>query len=44
MQTKNNYSKGWTSIGKAISQNAKNQNLETALYRHKALKLWLDIA
>jgi hypothetical protein len=41
---KNNYSKGWTSIDKAIRQNAKNQNLETALYRHKALKLWLEIA
>jgi hypothetical protein len=39
-----NSSKGWTGIDKVLKQNAKNYNLETALYKHKALKLWQEIA
>ena len=44
MQNKNNFSKGWVSIGKAITHNDKNKSLEAALYRHQAIKLWQEIA
>lgn len=36
--------KGFSKIDKLVSQTAKQYNLENALYRHKTLKYWQDVA
>ena len=38
------YEKGFSKIDKVLSHAAKNYNLEAALYRHRALKYWQQIA
>ena len=44
MPTKNNYNKGFSKIDKVLNTTAKHYNLENALYKHKTLKHWGDIA
>jgi hypothetical protein len=42
MNSKDNYNKGFSKIDKVLNKTAKN--LENALYKHKALKHWQEIA
>ena len=44
MPTKDNYNKGFSKIDKVLNKTAKHYNLENALYKHKALKHWAEIA
>ena len=44
MDTKDNYNKGFSKIDKVLNKTAKNYNLENALYKHKTLKHWQEIA
>jgi hypothetical protein len=44
MNSKDNYNKGFSKIDKVLNRAAKNYNLENALYKHKALKHWQEIA
>lgn len=39
-----NYHKGFTPINRILSKTAKNYHLESALYRHEALKQWEKVA
>jgi len=39
-----NYNKGFAKIDKVLSNTAKNYNLEGAMFKHKALKHWQEIA
>ncbi len=40
---KNNYN-GFSRIDKVLGKTAKDYNLETALYKHKTLKHWHEVA
>ena len=44
MNTKINSHKGFQKIDRVIKQTAKQYNLEIALYRHKTLKHWREVA
>ena len=44
MQAPRNQYKGFSKIDNLIKVTAKNYKLETALYRHKALKNWQSVA
>ena len=44
MNSKDNYNKGFSKIDKVLNKTAKHYNLENALYKHKALKHWQEIA
>ena len=39
-----NSSKGFSKIDRLIVQNAKDHNFEQALYKHKAVKYWQQVA
>lgn len=41
---KNNYIKGFAKLDKLLNQTAKQYNLENAVYKHRALKHWHEIA
>lgn len=44
MNSKDKYNKGFSKIDKVLIKTAKHYNLEAAVYRHKALKYWREIA
>ncbi len=41
---KKNRQKGFAKIDSLLSRTAKQYNLENAMYRHKALKYWTEVA
>lgn len=44
MPIQNKYNNGFSRIDKVLKKTAKDYNLETALYKHKTLKYWHEVA
>ncbi|MFI5205375.1 MAG: DUF721 domain-containing protein [Candidatus Paceibacterales bacterium] len=44
MKPKNKYNNGFSKIDKVLSKTAKHYNLESAVYKHKTLKHWHEVA